>query len=76
MVRKPLSVEPKIIDLILHHMPAEIDELRAIYMLEENEDEMREALERWGEELRRILAAGPTLDEKEGGPQKPSAALV
>jgi len=76
MVRKPLGVEPKIIDLILHHMPAEIDELRAIYMLEENEDEMREALERWGEELRRILAGGPKLDGKEGGPQKPSAALV
>jgi hypothetical protein len=35
MVRKPLSVEPKIIDLVLHHMPAKLDELRAIYMLEE-----------------------------------------
>ena len=58
MVRKPLSIEPKIIDLILHHIPAEIDELLAIYMLEENEDDMRTALERWGAELRRVLAAG------------------
>jgi hypothetical protein len=76
MVRKPLSVEPKIIDLALHHMPAEIGELRAIYMLEENEDEMREALERWGAELRRILAAGPKLDENEGVTENSSAALV
>lgn len=76
MVRKPLRIYPKIIDLILHHMPAEIDELRAIYMLEENEDEMREALEKWGTELSRILASGPKLDEKEGGPQMPSAALA
>lgn len=72
MVRKPLSVEPKIIDLLLHHMPAEIDELRAIYMLEENEDDMREALERWGGELRRILAAGPKLpDEAKGDHRSP-----
>jgi hypothetical protein len=57
-------------------MPKEIDELRAIYMLEENEDEMREALERWGAELRRILAAGPKLDENECAAEKSSAALV
>jgi integrase len=77
MVNKPLRIEPKIIDLIQHHFPAETDELRVIYQLEENEDEMREALEKWGAELRRILADGPELlDEKEGGPQMPSAALA
>jgi integrase len=76
MVRKPLGIEPKIIDLILHHMPAEISELRAIYMLEKNEDEMREALESWGAELRRILAAGPKLDENEPEFQADNAAVV
>jgi integrase len=77
MVNKPLRIEPKIIDLIQHHFPAETDELRVIYQLEENEDQMREALEKWGAELRRILAGGPKLAaEKEGGPHWPSAALA
>ena len=77
MVDKPLKVEREIGRLILHHIPAEWEELDVTYMLVKKEDEMREALEKWGTELRRILASGHKLpDEKGGGPQMPSAALA
>jgi hypothetical protein len=36
---------------------------------------MRDAFERWGAELRKVLAAGPRLDENKRVSEKYSAAL-
>jgi hypothetical protein len=59
------GVDIEIVDLVMHHLPRNMDEMQVLYLLGLHREEMLEALERWDARLAEILA-NPRPEKRKG----------